>query len=332
MPATSSTAKINKFLLLGIAALLLFLILSVSVGGSGVTATQAIKVLFGAPDAQNVKLIVFSVRLPRALGAVFCGSALAVSGLLLQAALDNSLASPGIMGVNHGAGLLALVASAILPFSFAGRTLFAFVGAILAALGVFLISKKAGVSRTSLILSGVAVSGMLTAMINLLIFLKPALVTDRVAFSLGSLSSVTFSQLVIVCPVVIAGILCAFLLAGGVDLFALGDETAQGLGLHTARHRIFTVLCASVLAAAAVSVCGLISFVGLIVPNMVRMVSKHTKSALLLCSVWGGGFLLFCDFASRLLVYPYEMPVGILLSLFGGPFFIYMLMKRRRRL
>lgn len=326
-----SLQKNKLSLFLGLGCIVLFVFFSVAFGGADVKPLEALRALFSADAAENLRIIVLRVRLPRALAAIVCGAALAVSGLLLQSALQNHLASPGIMGVNHGAALFVLLGSLIFPFSFTLREIFAFAGALFAAAGVLLLSGKAGASKSSLILSGVAVSSLLTAGINLLIFLKPGLVTDRVAFSVGSLSNTDTLRLLPVIPVVLLSLAGAYLLSGGIDLFALGDETAAGLGLNVRRHRLLTVLCASLLAGAAVSLCGLISFVGLIIPNIVRITGKSTRQSLGLSIVWGSAFLLICDFISKLLFYPFEMPVGILLSLLGAPFFIYILIKRRRK-
>lgn len=326
-----SSQKNKLSLCLGLGVIVIFILLSIAFGGADIQPIEALKTLFSADSAENIRIIVLRVRLPRALAAVICGAAFAVSGLLLQSALHNSLASPGIMGVNHGAALFVLLGTLFFPFSFTLREIFAFAGALFASLCVLLLSRKAGVSRTSLVLSGVAVSSLFTAGINLLIFLKPGLVTDRVAFSVGALSNIDMSRLLPVIPVVLLSLIGAYLLAGGIDLFALGDETAAGLGLNVRRHRILTVLCASLLAGSAVALCGLISFVGLIIPNIVRMTEKNTRRSLTLSIVWGSAFLLICDFTAKLLFYPFEMPVGILLSLLGAPFFIYVLIKRRRK-
>lgn len=329
MCSTSYLKKTEYWFALGAELLVLCFGYAVCTGGSGITVQQAFSSLLGQ-GGETAKLIVFSVRLPRAAAACVSGSALAASGYLLQSALGNTLSSPGILGVNHGAGLLVFLAGLLFPFSFLGKAAAALLGAFLATALVFLISKKAGVSRSTLILAGIAVSAVFSAFINMLVFLRPQAVSDKTAFQLGSLSGVNSRQLVVAAPLAAAGLLGAFLLSRGLELFALGDETAQGLGLNTKRHRLLTVGCACVLAAAAVSLCGLVSFVGLIVPNMIRLVCKKARMSIGLCAVWGAFFLLFCDFLSRLILYPFELPVGIVLSLLGAPFFIWLLMRRRR--
>ena len=329
MYSTSCSKQTDYLFALGTGLLLLCFACAVCTGGSGITIQQALHSLIGQ-DEGNAGLIVRSVRLPRAVAAAVSGSALAVSGLLLQTALGNPLSSPSILGVNSGAGLLVLLSSVLFPFSVCGKAIAALLGALLATAAVLLIAQKAGASRSTLILAGVAVSAVFSALTNLLVFLFPEAVNDKTAFQLGSFAGVNSRQLLFAAVLIVCGIIGAYLLSGGLELFALGDETAQSLGLNVKRHRLLAVLCACVLAGAAVSLCGLVSFVGLIVPNMIRLVCKDVKVSVRLCCVWGAFFLLFCDYLSRILFYPFEIPVGILLSLLGAPFFIWLLMRRRR--
>ena len=315
----------------------LFLIIcflaSVFAANSAVSTDALVDALLGNEADASAALILYQVRIPRALAAVFCGSGLAVSGLLLQSGLGNALAAPGVMGVNAGAGLFVLLAGILFPLSAAGREGMAFAGALIATLIVYLISRKAGLSRSTLILSGVAVSSLMTAGINAIITIRPEAVADKVAFNLGGLQNVSVRQLIFAVPVIILGLIVALLLSGGIDLFALGDETAHGLGLNVRLYRFLTIICAAVLAAAAVSVCGLLGFVGLIIPNLIRMrVPGSCRYQIIMCTLWGSGFLLLCDTLSRLLFFPYELPAGLLLSFLGAPFFIYMLTRRKRRL
>ncbi|MBQ8974871.1 MAG: iron ABC transporter permease, partial [Oscillospiraceae bacterium] len=289
-------------------------------------------VLTGGGSA-TARIILYQVRLPRAAAAVLCGGALSVAGLLLQSALGNALASPGVMGINSGGGLFALISALIFPWSALSRTALAFAGAMCSALVVYFISKKAGVSRSTLILSGVAVSALMSAGVNIVITVYPETVADKTAFSLGGLQNVSMSQLVISAPVVVAAAVLAYLLCPGIDMFPLGDETAHGLGLNVKLYRLGAVMCSAMLSAAAVSVCGLMGFVGLIVPNLIRMAfPANGRWRVTYCLLFGGGFLLFCDTLSRLLFFPYELPTGLILSVLGAPFFIWMLTRRKRRL
>lgn len=335
MHTSMTFARQNKGRMLAAGGLVLVICFAMSVfaGNSAVSSGELLDALTGKGTNPSAALILFQVRIPRALAAVFCGAGLAAAGLLLQSGLGNALAAPGVMGVNAGAGLFVLLAGLIFPMSAAAREGMAFAGALISTMIVYLISKMAGLSRSTLILSGVAVSSLMTAGINAIITIRPEAVADKVAFNLGGLQNVSVSQLIFSVPVILMGLAGGLLLSGGIDLFALGDETAHGLGLNVRRCRFLTIVCAAVLAAAAVSVCGLLGFVGLIIPNLIRMISPGScRYQIAMCTLWGSAFLLLCDTLSRLLFFPYELPAGLLLSFLGAPFFIYMLTRRKRRL
>ena len=237
---------------LGATALALAFAASLTVGTAAVSTADVLAVLTGTRGMSDAaRLVVWQVRLPRALASVACGAALAVAGLLLQAALDNDLASPGVMGINAGAGFFTLLAALYVPYVALARQAAAFLGAFAAAALVQAISRKAGGSRTTLVLVGVAVSSLASAGTNVVITLHPEVVADKVAFNLGGLAGVSWGQLAVAAPVVAIGILAAALLAPGIDLLALGDETAHGLGLDVKRWRALAIVAASALAAAA---------------------------------------------------------------------------------
>ncbi|MBR1478581.1 MAG: iron ABC transporter permease [Lachnospiraceae bacterium] len=313
--------------------LLVALCASIFIGNDSVRAGELINALFGGGKGTSAELILYKVRIPRALAALFCGGGLAVAGLLLQLTLNNTLASPGVLGINAGAGFFVLLAGLVFPYSVAAKQLSAFLGALLTALFVYGISYKAGVSKTTLILSGVAVSSLFAAGSNTIITIFPSAVTDKNAFSLGGLSGATGIAVAVTCLMIIAGTIFSLILSRGIGLFSLGDEVAAGLGLNINLYRLLAIICAAFISAAAVSVCGLISFVGLLVPNLVRMITKpRTLANIFLCFFAGGILLLICDTLARQLFYPYELPVGLFLSFLGAPFFIYILIVKRRRL
>ena len=289
--------------------------------------------IVGKEFTATARLILFKIRIPRTIAALVCGAALSVSGLILQTTLNNTLASPGIIGINSGAGFFVLVVSLIFPFGALARCLGAFTGAVLAVLIVYFISEKAGVSKTTLILAGVAVSSLMSAGIDVVITLHPEIVADKVAFNLGGFQNISISSLYFAIPVIVAGLVVLIFLSGGIDLFALGDEAAYGLGLNVGACRIAAILISGILAGCAVSICGLLGFVGLIIPNFVRLAGKaNTRSNIFMCLLLGADFLMLCDLIARFLFYPYELPVGLFLSCLGSPFFIWMLIRKKKKL
>ena len=311
---TRGVALFLPLLFLGTGLLLLFVWLSVFYGLRG--------------TAESVSRILWFVRVPRTAAALLCGAALSTAGYLMQEALHNALASPSMMGVNAGAGLFALLAALLFPFAIGARFVLAFLGALLSIALVLLIAKRAGYSRTVIV-----VSALMGAAVNGIVSFFPNAVADKQAFTLGGFAGVSYAGLAFAAAFILPALLFGTFLAGGIDLFALGDEIAQGLGLHVTRHRLFTLLTATVLAAAAVSIGGLIGFIGLIVPNVMRRVfpgQLPARKMLLLSALFGSVLLTAADFFARRLFYPYELPVGLLLSLLGAPFFIWMLMHRKR--
>lgn len=316
--------------MLGIPVLVLACLLSLLLPSGGISLDRLLQALGGTGDSAAA-LILFQIRLPRMLAGLICGTALSVSGLLLQCALSNDLCAPGIMGINSGAGFFVLLSALFFPGHGGAKGVFAFAGALTAALFVYLVSLKTGASKTKMVLSGVAVSSLMTAGVNVVVTLFPETITDKVAFSLGGLQYISTGQLIL--SGVITGVCClaACCLSGGIDLFPLGDETAAGLGLPVMAYRFACVGLASLLAAAAVSLCGLLGFVGLIIPNVLRMLGVQSAGKQLrLCVLWGSSFLILCDLLASRLFYPYELPAGAVLSCLGAPFFIIVLMRKSR--
>lgn len=301
--------------------------------GNGAIGTEDIFKTFLGEGSPSQEVILFQVRLPRIFAALFSGAALSVSGYILQNILNNAVASPGLLGINNGAGLFVLLSALIFPYQAGVKCLMAFLGAFLVTLIVCLLAAGAGISKTSVILSGVAISAVCVSVIDVIISLNPETVADKVAFQLGGFSGVPITSVRIAVPVILLGLLVALVLAPGMDILGLGDDIAGGLGLNVRLYRIGFVLCASILAGAAVCMSGLIGFVGLMVPNLIRMIYRgKSRGGILLCILNGAAFLLFCDTLSRILVFPYELPCGLLLSVIGAPFLIWLLIKKRKRL
>ena len=306
---------------------------SLFIGASDISARDILLFLCGSSKESSVTNVIVYARLPRIISSYLCGMALALSGMLLQAALNNPLASPGIIGVNSGAGFFVVLASVIFPSVFSVRFEAAFIGAMLTALLVFAIAKRTRGSRTTIILSGIAVSSLMSAATDAIITIKPEAVIDRTAFSIGGFSSVSMDPVKYAAPCIIVGIIGAFFLSSRLNVLLLGDEVASSLGLNVSLCRFSAMGFAALLAASAVCIGGLISFVGLIVPHIVRnIVGTDYKWLEPFTVLIGGCFLLLCDTLSRVIFSPYELPVGIILAFLGAPFFLYLLFSKKRRL
>lgn len=323
----------NKTVIVILLALLLLAAITVSVfvGSVSISVSEVFKALFGADkDSAEYRIVVY-VRLPRILAAIIAGSALALAGAVLQTILDNPLASPGIIGVNAGGGLFYLLATVLFPASLIASSLGAFLGALLAVLSVWGIACKTGGAKNTIVLAGVAVSSLFTAIIDTVITLRPELQLDKIAFSIGGFSSVTYNQILVVLPFfVIGAAICAFI-SYDLNVISLGDELAYGLGMHVKLTRFFAILAVALLSGAAISIAGLLGFVGLVSPHIVsRLVGRDNRILLPVSAIFGALLTLICDTLARSVFSPYELPVGILLSFIGVPFFLFLLFKRKR--
>lgn len=275
--------------------------------------------------------ILFYVRLPRVCAGLLAGSALAVSGAVIQAVLQNPMAGPNVIGVNGGAGLAACVLIALFPSALGLLPWAAFLGALAACLLIYLLARVTGAGRVTVALVGVTVSSMLSAGINTVKTLFPDALYNTNTFLVGGLSGVGYDRLQPAWLFILAGLAAAFLLARPLDVLQLGADTAAGLGMNVERARLAALAVASVLAGAAVSFAGLLGFVGLLAPHIARrLVGGRHRRLLPVCALGGATLVLLCDLAARGLFAPYEVPVGILLSFVGGPFFLVLLLAGRR--
>ncbi len=311
--------------------LLVSVLLGIFCGSTSLTPAALWEALTaGDPQSPAFRILVY-VRLPRVWGTVICGAALAVSGAVIQGVLRNHLASPGIIGVNAGAGLAVTVCAALGILGGWRLSLLAFLGALLAVIPISLGAGRRGASRSTVILMGVALNSLLGALSDTVRTVFPDVGVTTGHFRVGDFSAVSYGGLMPATVVIAVGLLLILTLTGELDLLALGEETACGLGLRTRAARMTLLLLAALLAGAAVSICGLLSFVGLLIPHAVRRgagkSSCPARHLIPLCALFGGGFVCLCDTLSRVLFAPYEIPVGILMAFFGAPFFLFILLK-----
>lgn len=311
--------------------LVIGVLMSISIGSTKIPLPAIISAIKRGDTTSNIYRIISFVRIPRTLAAVLAGCALSLSGAILQSVLNNSLASPGIIGVNSGAGLFTVLIAAFFPASLYFTAVAAFIGAMLAVLLVYFIAQNTGASRMAIVLSGVAVSSFIGAMTDSVLTLKPDTAISRTAFLIGGFSGITMDRVSFAGWFIIAGAVIALILSYDMNVLALGDESAKSLGLNVVRLRFILLILAAILAGSAVSYAGLLGFVGLIVPHVSRLLVGYDNRVLLPVSVLLGSiFTLLCDLLARVIFVPYEIPVGIIMSFLGGPFFIYLLIKDKR--
>jgi iron complex transport system permease protein len=324
------------------ALLVLFLILAALLalfGGPVHIGLDEVARVFSAAGNETASLILFQIRLPRLIMAAAVGAALAVAGAAFQGFFRNSLADPFVIGVSSGAALgAALALTAGWTGSFLGlslQSLCAFTGAITAVLLAFAISHTGGnpPPAMALLLGGTALSAFFSALLALVTVLKDRALHQVYYWLLGSLGGVSWTEAVSVIPMMAAGCLVVFLCARPLDLLIQGEEVAESLGVSAGRARFIAALGASLAAAAAVAAAGVIGFVGLVAPHGARLFTGPGHRRLLPAAAIGGALLtLLADTAARNLTAPMELPIGIVTSLGGAPFFIYLLIRYGRNL
>ena len=295
----------------------------------GSTTIDLLSMLKG--DNDKAYRIIMHIRLPRTVGAILSGCALAVSGVLIQAVLNNPIASPNIIGVNSGAGLAAVLLITAFPTLISYIPVAAFLGALTSCFIIYLFSLKSGADKITIALVGIAVSSILSAGINLVKILFPDSVFDADLFLIGGLSGVTLKKLILPAILIYFAVLISVILSRATDIITLGDETAQTLGINTKVFKFALLVIASVLSGSAVSFAGVIGFVGLLVPHIARKF-VGTKHRLLIpaVSLMGSCLVLICDLFGRLIAAPYEVSVGIILAFLGGPFFKALIFSKRK--
>lgn len=268
------------------------------------------------------------VRLPRTAASLVCGAALAVSGAVIQGVLANRLASPSIIGVNSGAGLAVTVCTALGIYGGWRLSLFSFLGAFAAVMLVSLGSRKWGASRGTVILIGVAMNSLLGAVSDTIVTFVPNVGVMSNDFKIGEFSAVTYQKLLPAAVIISAAIVILLTLSNQLDVLTLGEDNARALGMNASAMRTLFLLLAALLAGCAVSLAGLLSFVGLMVPHMVRRIAGTKSSDLMgLCALLGASFVCICDTVARTIFAPYEIPVGIIMAFLGAPFFVFILIR-----
>lgn len=289
-----------------------------------------------APTDPIIESTLWVVRFPRIVMALVVGAALAVAGAVMQAIFGNPLAEPGVVGVSSGAALGAAAAIVVgaSVLGVAGVAVAAFLGGLVATLLVYAVSRAGGRTEVvTLLLTGIAVNAIAQAGIAFVLFVADSASREQIVFwQLGSLGGSLWSQVAVVAAVAVPGVLVALALARRYDLLALGERNARHLGVDVERLRLVSIVLVALLTGVAVAFTGIIAFVGLVVPHLIRMIIGPAHRGLVLASAVGGGALLvIADLLTRTLVAGAELPIGMLTSLVGGPFFFWLLYRQRRR-
>lgn len=334
----------NKYIMIGLGIFTLIIITLISAVGTGamqIGFNESMGILFGkitnhhlSGIKENVIAVVWEIRTPRVLCGLFVGMGLSVAGAIFQSLLGNPLADPYTLGISTGAAfgaslaiLLNILYGLALP-----TTVFAFGFAMLTMMIVLLISKRSGVYTTSsLIISGIIIGSILSAGISFIKMTAGEDVSAIVFWIMGNLVACKWIDVLLLMPTVLTACIFAYAYANDLNIMTLGDKGAQALGVDTKKTRLIYMIIGSSLTAVCVSVSGVIGFVGLVVPHLLRMwLTADNRVLIPLSALFGGLLMMIADNVTRLFSNG-EIPVGVLTTLFGGPFFLFVYLKGSRR-
>ncbi len=324
----STRKKILSFVLTAVALFVLF-IFAVNTGSLKVAPSELFSGLFIEynPDVATI----YDLRFPRIFIAMLGGAATAVSGVLLQAVMKNPLADPGIIGVSSGASLVAVIMTAFFPSLFFLTPMLAFIGGLIAFMLVYSLSWNGGLSPLRIILVGVAVNALCTGLMSAFNSATGSSYTGVASIVNANITQKTWDDFQMLAVYVVIGLVASFLVTNQCNLLSLEDKTARSLGMNVTRSRIVISVTAVLLASISTAVVGAISFLGLIVPHIARLLVGSNHKVLVPYSILLGAFtLLFADTIGRTVASPYEISAAVVMSVIGGPFFIFLLRRSKQ--
>lgn len=324
----STRKKILSFVLTAVGLFVLF-IFAVNTGSLKVTPSELFSGLFIEynPDVATI----YDLRFPRIFIAMLGGAATAVSGVLLQAVMKNPLADPGIIGVSSGASLVAVIVTAFFPSLFFLTPMLAFIGGLVAFLLVYSLSWKGGLSPLRIILVGVAVNALCTGLMSAFNSATGSSYTGVASIVNANITQKTWDDFQTLAVYVVIGLVASFFVTNQCNLLSLEDKTARSLGMNVTRSRIVISVTAVLLASISTAVVGTISFLGLIVPHIARLLVGSNHKVLVPYSILLGAFtLLLADTIGRTVASPYEISAAVVMSVIGGPFFIFLLRRSKQ--
>ncbi len=307
---------------------IIVLFICLSIGASRISFAELSRILLASENTINSKVI-FDIRLPRLLLAFAVGGGLSITGAVFQAMLLNPLAEPYILGISSG-GAFGAVLSFLIGVSFFGTQIFAFLGALIVIMVVFIVGRRYGeLDPNILLLSGVMIGAFLSALILIMITLLGDSLRNAVLWLMGNLSDANFDQVVYILPLTIIVSLILSVNAFKYNILSFGNESAKSMGINTKVFKNFIYIISSLLVGGLVSVSGIIGFVGLLIPHLVRIIFGMDNRIVVPVSFFvGAAYLMITDTIARTIILPAELPVGSITALLGAPLFIFLLRRR----
>lgn len=322
----SRVYKITMILLLAVLCVV-STVVCVAVGSVEYTVEQVVDAIFH--ETAEARLIVWNVRLPRILCGGIVGICLSLAGCILQGVMRNHLASPSTIGVTSGASFVGYMMLLVFPQYSHMLPIGAIVGSFATTMMIYVLAYDRGVSPVKMILSGMAVSAVFGAFNDMIKIFFSERLADATSFMVGSLNGVAWDDFYLVLPYALAGVVICFFLPSKMNVLMLGDEMANSLGLRVERFRLLLIAVSSLLAGTSIAVAGMISFVGLIVPHIARLIIGSDYKYLFPTSIlMGYSFVVICDTVGRVILPVGNLSVSVVLSFVGAPFFLYLLRKK----
>jgi len=323
------------FTMLSAILLILSIIIGVSIGAVRIPPNIVLKILLGNSSSELNSLytiIIWKVRLPRVLMASMVGASLAISGCLVQGVFRNPLASPYVLGISSGAAFGAALAVILEIWLIIPIPIFAFIFAMLSLMITYVVAAEDGrLPVTSLLLAGIAVASLFSALTSFMMYVAGEKLEVIVFWLMGNLTGIRWQEVRIVAIGSLPLVALSLFFGQELNVMMLGEDTAKSMGVEVDKSRKIIVILVALLVSVCVSYVGPIGFVGLVIPHMVRLVIGPDNRFLIPASAFfGGAFLVLADLISRVVIKPAEIPIGIITSLFGVPFFIYLLKRRKR--
>ena len=314
-----------SFIIISLLILLATVLVSLKLGSVNITFNELISGLFSGQKDGNIGII-RDLRMPRVIIAVLVGANLAIAGVLLQAVIRNPLADPYITGISSGACVVTVFFMVFIPSVTSLRPVFGFFGGLVCCVIIYFMAYKNGLSPIRIVLAGAACNALLGGFSSM-ITVSAGLGSGNIQkWMMGSLATVNWSNVHILLIYSVIGIIAALVLSKVCNILALGSKNANSLGFNSDLYMIIVTAVAVFLASISTSIAGVISFVGLVVPHVCRIIIGSDHKYLIPCSGIVGGFLvLFADTVGRMVMRPNEIPVGVVTAIFGAPFFLYLL-------
>nr|WP_294487490.1 iron ABC transporter permease [uncultured Anaerosporobacter sp.] len=310
--------------------LVIMIVVAISVGSVSVPLDQVIDSILNGTRGSGG--IIRDIRIPRVIMGVLVGANLAVAGVLLQGVMGNPLADPGITGISSGASVVVMLVMLYFPGASASIPFYGFIGSMVACMLIYLLAWKNGISAIRIILAGVAVNAMLGGVTSMISILNSENLTGVLSWLNGNLGKKGWSEVRMLVIYTVIGLALTIPLSKSCNLLALGDKNAKSLGYSPNVLRILISIVAVFLAGISTAYVGVIGFIGLVVPHIARMIMGTDHKVLIpFSALLGATMLLLADTLGRTITAPYEIPVGIVMTIIGGPFFLYLLRKDQRR-